>query len=305
MSSRGALKQKRSFESLLSESINESFTILLDASSLKSFLSYLQMNHKIQEKEIGQNLDIFSSELKKLFGVNASKIEKLVVALLFSKLGLEYEEKDEFRLEDYLRAARAHGVVHNDFNKAPPVLGERDLRLVHALGEDARKSVTQIAKETGFSRPTVTSMIDRLVKQNVLHIKAGLNIRELGFPTACIALECKLMDQRKELVRSLARCPRILMILEPSEKVNMLVFLYGEDQVTLKSTIESFRHFSGVSLVDVFHSGPPQVPASFNLPLFVEKGYTTPCGRACVDCVNYRTNECMGCPAVREYRGPL
>src|SRR4030042_557374 len=136
MSSRGALKQKRSFESLLSESINESFTILLDASALKSFLSYLQMNHKIQEKEIGHNLDVFSSELEKLFGVNASKIERLIVALLFSKLGLEYEEKDEFRFEDYLKTARSHGVVHNDFNKPPPVLSERDLRVGHALGED-------------------------------------------------------------------------------------------------------------------------------------------------------------------------
>jgi Lrp/AsnC family leucine-responsive transcriptional regulator len=305
MINRGAQRNKKNFDSLLSESINESLAILLDQAAMKSFISFLNNNYRVKEKEIGKNLDIFSSELEKIFGVNASKIEKMIVALLFSKLRLDYKENEAFKLEDYVKEARVKSVVVSDLYVSEQPLDDKDLRVIHSLEDDARKTVTQIAKETGLSRPTVTNMIDRMIKQNLLQIKAGINIRELGFPTACLALECKLMDQRKDLVRSLSMCPRVLMILEPSEKVNLLVFLYGEDQTTLKSTIESFRHFSGANLVDILHSGPPTVPSTFNLPVFIEKGESTPCGKACVDCVNYINNECVGCPVVNIYTGPL
>jgi len=302
---RGVQRNKKNFGSLLTEAINESLSILLDPNSTKSFISFLNKNYRIKEEDVGKNLDVFSSELEKIFGVNASKIEKMIIALLFSKLGLEYKENKAFKLEDYVKEARAQNVVVNDFHVSEPPLDDKDLKVLHSLEDDARKTVTQIAKETGLSRPTVTNMLDRLMKQNLLQIKAGINIRELGFPMACLALECKLMDQRKDVVRNLSMCPRVLMILEPSEKVNLLVFMYGEDQATLKSTIESFRHSSGANLVDILHSGPPTIPSAFTLPIFIEKDELTSCGKTCIDCVNYINNECVGCPLVSAYTGPL
>jgi len=148
-------------------------------------------------------------------------------------------------------------------------------------------------------------MITKMMDQKILHIKAGLNLQELGFPMACLALEIRQIDQRMELQKNLSQCPRVLMILEPSEKVNMLIFVYGEDQATLKSTIESFRHFSVANLVDIYHSGPPTVPQSFHIPIFIEKNDISPCRRKCVECMNYMNSECVGCPAVKEYKGPL
>jgi Lrp/AsnC family leucine-responsive transcriptional regulator len=305
MTRRTSQNNKKQFEETLHESMNESFSILLDQSSMNSFFSYLEKSHGFDEKNVGQNLGVFSSELHKFFGVNAEKVEKLIVALLYSKLGSEYKERDDYEFTDYITYARSLGVKHAGVPDTRRLLKQRDLRVIKALGEDARKTITQIAEETGLSRPTVTNMINRMVEEGVLHLKAGVSLQELGFPTAFLALECRQIDQRMELQRNLASCPRVLMILEPSEKVNMLLLVYGEDQVTLKSTIESFRHFSGANLVEIYHSGPPMVPQSFNIPIFTEKDDVSPCDRKCFECVNYVNEVCFGCPAVKEYKGPL
>lgn len=305
MARRTLQNNKKLFEETLYESINESFFILLDESSKNSFFSYLEKSHGFDESHVDQNLEVFSSELHKFFGVNAEKVEKLIVALLYSKLGSEYRERDDKEFTEYITNARSLGVKHVGMSDTRYRLKERDLRVIKALGENPRKTITQIANETGLSRPTVTNMIDKMVEEGVLQLKAGVSFQELGFPTAFLALECRQMDQRMELQRNLAACPRVLMILEPSEKVNMLLLVYGEDQVTLKSTIESFRHFSGANLVEIYHSGPPLVPQSFNIPIFTEKVDVSPCNRKCFECVNYVNEECLGCPAVKEYKGPL
>lgn len=305
MAYRTLQNNKKQFEKVLYESINDSFSILLDASSSNSFFSYLKKSHGFEVKNVSQNLKVFSSELHKFFGVNADKVEKLIVALLYSKLGLEYQEREDYQFTDYITYARSIGSKYSGILDTRHRLKDSDLHVIKALGEDARKTITQIANETGFSRPTVTNIINNMMDQGVLHLKAGVSLQELGFPTAFLALECKQIDQRIELKNNLASCPRILMILEPIEKVNMLLLVYGEDQATLKSTIESFRHYSEANLVEIYHSGPPMVPHSFNIPIFIEKADVSPCNRKCYECVNYVNNECIGCPAVKEYHGPL
>lgn len=302
---RAVQKNKKTFDDLLLEAIKESLSILLDRSSSQSFFIYLKKNNNVSEEDISKNLTLFSTELDRLFGVNASQIKKLITVLLYSKLGLDYREKPDYALEEYVTEARAKDAVNIEVNGDKPVLNEKELRVVRSLGQDARKPVTLIAKETGLSRPTVTNMISRMTEQGLLQIKAGLDIKELGFPTACLAMECKLPETRRELTKTLSICPRVLLVLEISEKVNLLLLLYGEDPMTLKSTIESFRNLPGASLDDIYHSGPPMVTTAFNVPIFTEKSDVAPCGKTCGGCVNYLDNECCGCPAVKEYKGPF
>ncbi|MFQ6053785.1 MAG: AsnC family transcriptional regulator, partial [Candidatus Bathyarchaeia archaeon] len=180
-----------------------------------------------------------------------------------------------------------------------------DLKIISSLGEDARKTVTQLAKETGLSRPTVTNRLSGMIKQNTLRITAGLNIKKLGFPIAYVSLETRGADLRQKVERNLLNCPRVLMILRPSEKANLSVLLFGEDQRALRSTIESLRDFTGADLVDVHYSEPPSFPEHFHIRVFPEKSDTAPCGRKCVDCIRYKNVQCVGCPMVTEYKGPL
>lgn len=297
--------RRKNFGGLLVESIEEALKILLDESAKYTFFSHLEKNCSLRMDEIGQKPETFAVELEKVFGIGAFKIKKLVVALLYSKLGLKYEEKEEYKFSDYIRDARIHGIRYAELPSTRQKLDKTDLKIIQSLEEDARKPVTQLAKETGVSRPTIISRLDRMMKQNILHISAGINIRELGFPVACVALETKGIDLRQKVERNLSRCPRVLMLLRPAEKANMLAFLFGEDQNTLRATIESLRDFSGADLVYVHHSEPPLLTESFSLRVFPEKSDVTPCGRKCVDCVRYQNDECIGCPAVTEYKGPL
>lgn len=298
------LRRRRKIDELFLESIEEALEIMLDESAQRSFFSHLEKNCSLRRDEIGRRPDILSAELEKVFGVAASKIERLIVALLYSKLGLEYEEKKEYLLGDYINDARKYGIAYEP-PPASQLLDEKDLKIIDSLREDARKTVTQIAKETGLSRPTVTRRLDDLKKQNILSVSAGINIRELGFSTAHIALEIKGVDLKQKVMRLLSRCPRVFMLQRPIERADLLVLLFGEDQKSLRSTIECLRGLSVANLIYVHYSEPPLYPEHFSLRVFPEKGDTTPCGKSCADCINYKNDQCVGCPAVAEYRGPL
>jgi len=184
-------------------------------------------------------------------------------------------------------------------------LDKVDLKIIESLKSDARRPVTQIAKEVGVSRPTVINRLNRLVTENLIHIDVGLNIRKLGFQTACVALEVKGVDVRRKVEENLSKCPRVLTILRLTEKANLMALFFGENHSTLTSTIESLRDFSGADIVYVHHSEPPLFTETVSLNVFPEKSDIAPCGRKCSDCFRYQNDQCIGCPAVIEYKGPL
>lgn len=179
-----------------------------------------------------------------------------------------------------------------------------DLKIIKSLIRDARQPVTQLAKEVGVSRPTAINRLKKLTSKNILQINAGINIGKLGFRMACITLEVKGGDNRQQIEKHLINCPRILMLLRLSGKPNLFITLFGENQNTLVSTIESLRDFPGINIVDVNHSEPP-FSGTFSLKIFPEKSDITPCGKKCSDCFRYKNDQCLGCPVATEYMGSL
>jgi hypothetical protein len=127
----------------------------------------------------------------------------------------------------------------------------------------------------------------------------------MNFRTSLVALEAKGTESRQELEKLLASCPRILMLLRPTDKANMLILVYGEDQNTLNSTIETFRSVEDTNLLSIYSSDPPLFNNSFNLKVYPMKGEITPCGKKCAECLRYLEDQCLGCPAVSAYKGPL
>lgn len=183
-------------------------------------------------------------------------------------------------------------------------LDKIDLKIIKSLMRDARKSVTQLSKDVGVSRLTLINRLKKLTAEDVIRTNVGINLGKLGFQTALVALEVK-GDLRQEVERNLSKCPRALMLLQPAEKANMLVLLCGENRNTLESTIECLRDLSGADIVYVHHSRPPLFPDAISLQVFPEKDDLTPCRRKCGDCFRYLNDQCVGCPAVTEYKGPV
>jgi len=90
-----------------------------------------------------------------------------------------------WQLEWEIGIEESTGEEH-EVSKHAPKMDKTNLKIIGSLNADSRKSVTQIAKETGISRPTIISRLDKMMKQNIIRI-VGVNIRELGFQLALIA----------------------------------------------------------------------------------------------------------------------
>jgi len=183
-------------------------------------------------------------------------------------------------------------------------LDKIDLKIINSLMSDARQSVTRLSKIVGVSRLTIINRLKKLTEENIIHANVGINIGKLGFQTALVALEVK-GDLKQEAEKNLSKCPRVLTLFRLNEKANLLTHLYGEDQNSLGSTIESLRDFPGVNILYVHHLRHPLFPDAFSLRVFPEKSDLTPCGRKCGECLRYQDAQCIGCPAVTEYNGPL
>jgi DNA-binding Lrp family transcriptional regulator len=180
-----------------------------------------------------------------------------------------------------------------------------DLKIIQSLRNDARRSITELAKDAGISRPTAMKRLERMVKDTDICIDTGINIRKLGFRVGCVGIEVKEAEARKNVEKVLLSCPRVLMVLCPFEKISFSVYVYGENQESLRSTIYSLGELPGANIAYVNYSDPPLHPKTFIIDTYSKKESITPCGRNCSECYSYNQGICVGCPAVVEYKGPL
>jgi len=68
--------------------------------------SYIENKCHLKREEIAEKPEVFSAGLERLLGSAAPVIEKMILKNLYSKLRLEYEEKDGYEFSDYLKELR-------------------------------------------------------------------------------------------------------------------------------------------------------------------------------------------------------
>ena len=49
------------------------------------------------------SVEVFSDVMRKLLGSSSTIVEKLILKNLFSKLGLDFVEKEGYRFQDYMK----------------------------------------------------------------------------------------------------------------------------------------------------------------------------------------------------------
>jgi len=173
-----------------------------------------------------------------------------------------------------------------------------------SLSEDSRKSTTQIAKEAGTSRPTAIARIKHLSKNQILDFGAKLNLTKLGLKLATVNFEADKAEESQQLVEKLRLCPRVLQLIQSVGKLNYSALIYAEDAETLLSTLDCLESLLGIKLTS-YQRVLPLIGESFRLKIQPEKCAKAPCGKECGICLSYRHVECAGCPATKEYRGPI
>jgi DNA-binding Lrp family transcriptional regulator len=179
-------------------------------------------------------------------------------------------------------------------------LDSLDLKIIKELQEDVRISLSQLASKTGSSRPTVTKKLKKLLDDGLVGVKVGLNANKMDLKVALVGLEIMTDVSRSAVIKGLQDCPRVLSIARTSEKANTLVMVWGEDDSTLKSTVESFRDLENVSIVFSHYLGTPLTQVI--VPFVSGDEDISPCGSRCDVCNRYHSNWCLGCPSTKHYK---
>lgn len=183
-------------------------------------------------------------------------------------------------------------------------LDQLDLKIIQQLQTNGRISSTELAEKTGSSRQTLANRLKRMIEEDLVIIKGGLNLRKFGFKIAHVGLEVKTSEARKEIKQHLKTCPRVLTVSRTPEKANIHFRIWGEDDQTINSIIESFRDHQNV---DIIYSRYMGTPIHGNIVIKVESNENneTPCELNCSDCPRHINAQCSGCPASSNYRNPL
>lgn len=179
-----------------------------------------------------------------------------------------------------------------------------DFKILHELQKDGRTSITDLARKVKSSRPTVTNRLKQLVNNGQIIISGGLSLKSAGYKMACVGLEVKTDESRKKIEQYFKDCPRILYAFRTPEKANLHLGVWGENDQTLNSTIESFRDHQDVDIVYTHYLGTPiygDIPVSVH-PV---KSDETPCGFSCSQCLRYENEWCLGCPVSKDYKNPM
>jgi DNA-binding Lrp family transcriptional regulator len=179
-----------------------------------------------------------------------------------------------------------------------------DVKIMKSLSEDCRKSTTQIAKESGTSRPTTIARIKQLSENHIIDFGAKINLTELGLKLASIHFETKLTETSQQIADKLKLCPRVIQLIQLAGKPNFTALIYVEDAETLLSSIDCLESYLGLKITS-YQRVLPLIGESFSLKISLEKCEKTPCGKECGLCLAYQQVECAGCPATKEYRGPI
>ena len=172
------------------------------------------------------------------------------------------------------------------------------------LQKDGRISITELAEKVGSSRHTVTSRVKQLLESRSVIIEAGLNLATVGYKMAYVGLEVKNDDTRRRVERILKSCPRVLNIFRTPEKANIHISVWGEEDQSINSTIESFRDFHDADIVYTHYLGTP-IHGDIGIKVASAHSDETPCGKQCSECHRYENKWCLGCPITVDCMSPF
>ncbi|HUS78082.1 MAG TPA: winged helix-turn-helix transcriptional regulator [Patescibacteria group bacterium] len=184
------------------------------------------------------------------------------------------------------------------------IVDSLDLKIISHLQKEGRISITELAEKIGSSRPTITNRLRRLLEEDIVKVRSGLNLSKLGFKMACLGLDIKDENAWKMMRTVMEGCPRVMSVFRTTEKSNVHLSMWAEDESSLNSTIESFRENPNVEVVYAHYLGTP-IQGNAIVNICSGECGNPPCGRDSVECPRYKNGWCRGCPLSSVYKNPL
>ncbi len=182
-------------------------------------------------------------------------------------------------------------------------MDERDWAILKALLQDGRKSLTELARMLGVSHTAVAKRMAKLP----IKVRALLS-KKLFKAAALVLMEVRSYEDMRDIEERFKDCPRILLLVRLMG-YGCAALVLAEDESVLKSIMTecAVRIHPGVrsSQVLVVEDIVNQDYLPVNLKHYRELE-KPPCGLVgCTRCKRFLENSCLGCPAIKDYKGPL
>jgi len=98
-------KVSERFDSAVLEAVDYGLAVLGETVR-QAIYSHIGMKYQVKREEIPEKLDVFCRASGGLFGAGAKVVEKLIARRLYSKLGLSFEEHENWTLVEYVNHAK-------------------------------------------------------------------------------------------------------------------------------------------------------------------------------------------------------
>ena len=130
-------------------------------------------------------------------------------------------------------------------------LDESDNRIIKLLRSNPRMSYTEIADTIGMSRITVANRMKRMLDENLLDLRAEINLKNRNVKLALLGLEVVSADKWDECLAKLGSLPCVVMGFKSLGRSNLRVLIYGESDEVLERSIDMFRYYDCVNFIEV------------------------------------------------------
>lgn len=184
-------------------------------------------------------------------------------------------------------------------------MDEKDRLIVALLQKNGRMSFSKIAEKVGMTPMGVKKRVEKLLKGKA-KVKALMNVDKIYL--AILAIEVESSEAMNAILERFKDCPRIFRFFVTTGGYNLFAIVFSENYESLESiTVEncSLRSQKGIRRFEVYPVQEVHYESFLDIRVVADKGENPPCGVTCEECRRFVQNRCLGCPAIKVYRGVL
>jgi DNA-binding Lrp family transcriptional regulator len=149
----------------------------------------------------------------------------------------------------------------------PRALDGLDARLIHALSENPRGGVMELARQLGVARGTVQSRLDKLATRGIVRgFGPEIDPKALGYAVLAFASIEIAQGRLPDVVRHLRAIPEVLEAHATTGPSDLHCRLVAHDNEHLMEVINRMLEVQGITRTTTFIALAEEVPARL-LPL--------------------------------------
>jgi len=89
----------------LLDAIDETLSLVLSERTKEAIYAHIEKHFDLRREEIPRKPDLLAICLEKIFGQAAPIVEKMILKKLYSKLGIDFEERKDWSFKDCIISA--------------------------------------------------------------------------------------------------------------------------------------------------------------------------------------------------------